>query len=244
MAAGPRSAGSSESYSLGKNTSAGTTWYALTLIHEAMHNRHFDHSCGRPQVSARTADNRIDTTAANAGWGAQSYASTTPSKAVELNAWGKVFVATLMGRWNSDINGNSYSQHDDETGPYPNAWLNNHLLSFKGYDQVRLYLGTISTEETYDVIRIYDDNDVLVATYSGEHEDVWTPWIDVPNVRIEFESDGSVPKACSADSASPDIPMLLSLLRLCLPIRYSTSCGMSSACSFRRGTCTPMTLTR
>lgn len=196
MSAGPVSAGHTESYNLGKNISADTEWYSLTLIHEAMHNRHFDHSCGRPQISARTATNHIDTSAANGGWSAQPYASTTPSKAVELNTLGWVFPATLMGRWNSDINGNSYTQHEDETGPYPNSWLNHHLLSFKGHDEVRLYFGRISTEAGYDYVRVYDDDDQLVVSYSGEREDVWTPWIKGPNIRVEFESDGSIPKAC------------------------------------------------
>lgn len=198
MAAGPLSAGSAESYWLGKNISAGTSWYASTLIHEAMHNRRFDHSCGRPQVGPRTWDNRIDTSAANNGWWPQSYSAVNPPNAVEHNAAGLVFMATLMSRWNSDIGGTAVT-YPDKTGPYPNGWANNQLLTFKGYDQVRLYLGTISTEPGFDMIRIYDDNDVLVATYSGEHEDVWTPWMDGPNLRIEFESDGSIPKACQTD---------------------------------------------
>ncbi|MEZ4453388.1 MAG: hypothetical protein R3B09_28245 [Nannocystaceae bacterium] len=200
MSAGPLTATTTEKINLGDKWGGDVDYTAWTIIHESIHNRHFDHQCGRPTILTRTASNTIDVGAAEGGWSNQAYASTTPSKAVEINAYGAVQPVTLLDRWQADANGDEVTEPVTETGPYVNSWTNTQLLPFKGYDQVRLYFGTLSTEPGFDTVEVLDHSGGVVATYSGEDHDFWTPWIQGPNVRIRFTSDASIPQRCATNN--------------------------------------------
>jgi parallel beta-helix repeat protein len=58
---------------------------------------------------------------------------------------------------------------------------------------MQLHFESIDMEENYDFIRIYDKNDNLLGTYTGQYGDFWSPWYDCQDtLKIKTVSDGSV----------------------------------------------------
>jgi len=78
--------------------------------------------------------------------------------------------------------------------PYPNLYDNIWTITEPGAGQIRLHFSRLETESRYDFVYIYDKNNVQIARYYGNHNDMWTPWIDGDTVKVRLRSDRSITK--------------------------------------------------
>lgn len=76
--------------------------------------------------------------------------------------------------------------------PYPNNYNNTWRINFSGALMVRIHFVYIDSEGGYDYIYVKDRNGNVVNTYSGNHTDIWTDWIEGDTVLIQLVSDSSV----------------------------------------------------
>ncbi len=72
---------------------------------------------------------------------------------------------------------------------YDHLYSENWTISQPGYTSISLHFANLSVEEFYDFIYIYDSEDTLIYTYTGVHDDFWTPEIEGDTVRVEISTD-------------------------------------------------------
>ncbi len=82
---------------------------------------------------------------------------------------------------------NYQSPHNYEND-YDNSWW---VRNKYGSTSMRIQFETIDVEDGYDYIKIYDSKGTLKWTKTGQHTDVFSPWIDGPWIRIRLVSDYS-----------------------------------------------------
>ena len=217
MMGGARGITDRESFWAPRNHGGGQDDTAGGFIHESMHNRHFDHSCGPVIIDNRTGTNHIDATTANNGWRFQPYHGPSPT-IVDSNIIGRTVPLTPLSVSSKDIHGNARPVNSSKNGltaPYPNDFVNNALLYFPGYSEVRLYFKELSTEPLNDKVVIWGDdgkpafssfNPNDMVTLSGHSSGFWTNWIKAPRVGISFSSNGSIPDVPAQCSRPADCP--------------------------------------
>lgn len=58
--------------------------------------------------------------------------------------------------------------------------------------QIRIHFSSIRMEQSYDYVKIYDQNDNLIASYTGDQSNVWTPLVFGNTLKIKTTTDASV----------------------------------------------------
>lgn len=76
--------------------------------------------------------------------------------------------------------------------PYSNNYTNTWTISSSGADQIRIHFSRLETESGYDYIYIYDRNNNQVTSYSGIHNNTWTPWVNGDTIKVKLVTDYSV----------------------------------------------------
>ena len=76
--------------------------------------------------------------------------------------------------------------------PYPtNQTLTTTITAPSGAIRVRVHFARLATESSYDFVHVKSEAGAVLATYSGKHDDVWSPWVDGSTVIIALVSDQS-----------------------------------------------------
>ncbi len=94
-------------------------------------------------------------------------------------------IALLTGTAAAEILAESPHPYPDE---YDNAWV----ITDPGATQMRLHFQRYHLETVGDMIRLYDESNSLLKTYSGDginYENVWTDWYPTNFIRVRFTSD-------------------------------------------------------
>ena len=87
--------------------------------------------------------------------------------------------------------------HTTETPhPYAAGYSKEWVISGSaGAIRTRVHFAYIDTEQKYDCVRVLDSHGTEVASYSGQHKDIWSPWVEGSSLTISFSSDYSVNSA-------------------------------------------------
>jgi len=76
--------------------------------------------------------------------------------------------------------------------PYPNDYRNYWYIYAPGNAvSIKVHFYVIETEDYFDSVNVYDGGWHLVASYTGNHNNVWTPEIDGNEAIVELVSDSS-----------------------------------------------------
>jgi len=77
--------------------------------------------------------------------------------------------------------------------PYPNNTVLEYKINLSDANltgnEIAIHFKNISTESNYDFVKVYDENGTIIAIYSGNHEDLWTPSGGGDTMYIILESD-------------------------------------------------------
>ena len=77
--------------------------------------------------------------------------------------------------------------------PYPNDYEQTwEIAADPSASRIRLHFDRISTEPAWDLLHVMDGSDNIVETYTAEHTDLWTPWIDGSVAGIMLTSDDAI----------------------------------------------------
>jgi subtilisin family serine protease len=87
-----------------------------------------------------------------------------------------------------DISSNILQSAHDYSNNYDNTWT----IQKEGYSMIGIHFVNISTEDSFDFVGIYDGNDNIVAIYSGQKNDFWTPSVIGDTIKVRLWSDDLV----------------------------------------------------
>ncbi len=76
--------------------------------------------------------------------------------------------------------------------PYPDFSDNTWTIAEPGTGQIRIHFLRLETEVLYDFVYIYDKNDVEIARYDGNNNDLWAPWVEGDTIKVRLKSDSAV----------------------------------------------------
>ncbi|MBT7902446.1 S8 family serine peptidase [Candidatus Woesearchaeota archaeon] len=65
-------------------------------------------------------------------------------------------------------------------------------INKSGFTNISVHFTYLDLEPGYDYVKIYDGEGTLVKSYTGEHEDVWTPHVEGDTLFVELTSDEAV----------------------------------------------------
>ena len=105
------------------------------------------------------------------------------------------------------------SQAVESPHPYTNNYSNTWTISAPaGATAFSLHFNYIETEDGYDYVEILDASGEVQSSYSGDHADLWSPWVRGGSVRVRLRSDSSFAnyRGFQIDSyrvAGQDVPM-------------------------------------
>jgi len=88
-----------------------------------------------------------------------------------------------------EVNGTQENNEIESVHPYQNETRYTWIINKPGFSKIAVHFVNISSEAGYDFITIYDSSNSIVASYSGFHEDLWSPSVDGENITIVLESD-------------------------------------------------------
>jgi subtilisin family serine protease len=73
--------------------------------------------------------------------------------------------------------------------PYPNNFNQTWTITKPGYTNIAIHFSTIDVEKGWDYLYVLDAFDDVIATYSGEYSDIWTPSVSGDTIKIRLSSD-------------------------------------------------------
>jgi len=97
-----------------------------------------------------------------------------------------------LGSCNLVLNNYSGNVEDyslESPHPYPNNYENVWRINKTGFTKIAVHFVNISTEPYYDYVKIYDSTHRIIATYSGFHQDLWTPSSQGDTIYVSLISD-------------------------------------------------------
>ena len=65
-------------------------------------------------------------------------------------------------------------------------------ITYPGFSKIAVHFVNISLESSYDRILVYNNKSEVVATYSGSHNNLWTPGVEGDTIYVKLKTDGSV----------------------------------------------------
>ncbi len=93
---------------------------------------------------------------------------------------------------NTIVDGAVYSYDLSSAHPYDNSITINYTIQNTSFTKIGVHFSRISTEPGYDFVRVYDASGTLLAEYSGEYRDVWTPSANGSEIIISLKTDDNV----------------------------------------------------
>ena len=90
------------------------------------------------------------------------------------------------------VNGTTLSYILESDHPYENDTSIVWNITNENFTKVGIHFERISTEPYRDYIEIYDENYTLLANYTGEYRDIWTPSANGTTIRVALRTDYSV----------------------------------------------------
>ena len=107
------------------------------------------------------------------------------------------------------VNKNGYSSDSDSTTisiipsnpntylaesphPYANSYDNTWEITEPGVTQISIHFSRLETAGQFDYVYIYDMNDIQIARYNGNRNDIWTPWVEGDTIKVRLKSDSAV----------------------------------------------------
>jgi subtilisin family serine protease len=73
--------------------------------------------------------------------------------------------------------------------PYARGFDYTWNITMTGFTKIAVHFNYIETEQIYDKIRVYDNNNNLIETYYGRYDDLWTPSVDGDTIKVRLTSD-------------------------------------------------------
>ena len=93
-----------------------------------------------------------------------------------------------------DFEGNVENETLSSPHYYQNNYTNSWDITMPGFNSIAAHFAKIKTENGYDFVEIRDGDGTLVASYTGEYEDIWTPVVSGDTINITLISDESITK--------------------------------------------------
>ncbi len=94
---------------------------------------------------------------------------------------------------NIDPGGFPPHNYSDDLENDPSNPSNIHSTIHKnGASAMRLHFSTIEIERDWDLLYIYDANNILQFMFTGKTTDLYTPWINSDTLKITINSDGTI----------------------------------------------------
>ena len=76
--------------------------------------------------------------------------------------------------------------------PYESNYTNITTITMPGYSSIAVHFKNISVENGYDYIQILDENNNVIQTYTGFHQNIWTPHVEGDTIKIKIITGSSV----------------------------------------------------
>ncbi len=73
----------------------------------------------------------------------------------------------------------------------PNGISTTWVVTDTKASQIRIHFSNIKMEQNWDYVKIYDQNDNPIASYTGDQSNVWTPWVFGNTLKIKTTTDAS-----------------------------------------------------
>jgi subtilisin family serine protease len=74
-------------------------------------------------------------------------------------------------------------------------YLDNHLYNWTivkpGYSNIAIHFKNLSLESNYDQLKLYDNGGKEFASYSGTHNDLWSPSVSGDTIKIIWQTDSN-----------------------------------------------------
>ena len=120
--------------------------------------------------------------------------TTKPHERSKLTSDGSVqYYGWLVNYYNYNRQHRVESAHN-----YPNNANQTYYVygpQDQGSIQMRVHFSKLYTESSWDYVKIYDSNDNLINSYSGDQgTDLWSDWGDGNYIKVVLTSDNTVPK--------------------------------------------------
>lgn len=91
---------------------------------------------------------------------------------------------TYYGNVEDNVTESQHNYADDTT--------EKHKITMENFTSIAVHFKNISMEDEWDFIKVFDGNMIEVATYTGEHEDVWSPSVEGDTIYVYLDADSSV----------------------------------------------------
>lgn len=89
----------------------------------------------------------------------------------------------------TQLNGTIESYNLSSPHPYSNSTVYNYTITKTGYENIAVHFERMEVESGYDYIWVYDSNNNLVANYTGDRTDTWTPSVPGDTLHINLTTD-------------------------------------------------------
>jgi hypothetical protein len=76
--------------------------------------------------------------------------------------------------------------------PYSNNYERSWTIEASGAERVRVHFSRLETERNYDYVRVCEEDGTVVKSYTGTHNNTWSPWVEGDKVVVKLETDYSV----------------------------------------------------
>lgn len=76
--------------------------------------------------------------------------------------------------------------------PYGNDMEQVYRINYSGFDRIAVHFVNISTEAEWDYVKILDEDNNTIASYTGFIEDFWTPSVIGDTIYVKLDTDDSI----------------------------------------------------
>jgi subtilisin family serine protease len=87
------------------------------------------------------------------------------------------------------LNGTEFNYSLESNHNYTDNTSSKWTISMENYTRIAVHFVNVSLENTWDYLRILDGNNNVVASYSGEHQDFWSPSVEGNNITVIIDAD-------------------------------------------------------
>ncbi|MEM3373934.1 MAG: S8 family serine peptidase [Candidatus Woesearchaeota archaeon] len=87
--------------------------------------------------------------------------------------------------------GNNVSYFLETEHPYPINTKIKYKINYTGFSKIAVHFRNISVENEWDFIKILDENNYTIASYTGNLNNIWSPSVNGDTIYVLLESDES-----------------------------------------------------
>ncbi len=104
----------------------------------------------------------------------------------------RVYRYSGSGNYSLGVTESTPAVQAESAHPYTNDFDQTWSLSQTSAGRVRVHFSQLDLESGRDYVYLYDENNNLVTSYTGNYRDLWSDWVSGSEVNVRLKTDGSM----------------------------------------------------